>query len=113
MKMSCQSWSSVEVTYVHPPHDSVRKIPTPATNLGSVEFGLRVRTYHRPTNATRGPGLCSVVPVCPTVSSLTGCQGNEEHKDGAFGIAVANGRRHGGEPLFGVALWFCEYAVFV
>jgi hypothetical protein len=55
MKMSCQSWSSVEVTYVHPPHVNVRKMPTPATNFGSEEFGRRVRMYHRPTNAMRGP----------------------------------------------------------
>jgi hypothetical protein len=35
MKISCQSWSSVLVTYVHPPHVNVLKIPINATNLGS------------------------------------------------------------------------------
>lgn len=55
MKMSCQSWSSVDVTYVHPPQVNVRKMPTPATNLGRVEFGRRVKTYQRPTRASRGP----------------------------------------------------------
>jgi hypothetical protein len=55
--MSCQSWSSVEVTYVHPPQVSVRKMPTAATNLGRVELGRRVKMYHRPTRANRGPGF--------------------------------------------------------
>lgn len=55
IKISCQSWSSVDVIYVQPPHVNVRKMPTPITNLGSVEFGLRVRAYHSPTRANRGP----------------------------------------------------------
>jgi hypothetical protein len=55
MKMSCQSWSSVDVTYVHPPQVKVRKTPTPATNFGNVAFGLRVRMYHNATSANRGP----------------------------------------------------------
>lgn len=63
MKMSCQSWSSVDVTYVHPPHVNVRKMPTPATNLGSDEFGRRVKMYQRPTNAKRGPKIGSAGPV--------------------------------------------------
>jgi len=104
MKMSCQSWSSVDVTYVHPPHVSVRKIPTPATNLGSVEFGRRVRQYQRPTNAKRGPMFRFSQDVISSVSSHTRCKGDEEHEHGAFGIAVADGRRHGGEPFLGIAL---------
>jgi hypothetical protein len=55
--MSCQPWSSVEVTYVHPPHVNDRKTPTPATNFGSVELALRVKMYQRATNANRGPEI--------------------------------------------------------
>lgn len=55
MKISCQSWSSVDVTYVQPPQVKVRKIPTAAVNVGSDELGRRVRIYHSPTNAKRGP----------------------------------------------------------
>jgi hypothetical protein len=60
MKMSCQSWSSVEVTYVHPPQVKVRKMPTPAMNLGRDELGRRVKMYQRPTNANRGPRQLSM-----------------------------------------------------
>jgi len=56
MKMSCQSWSSVDVTYVQPPQVNVRKMPMKATNLGSFWFGRAVRRYHKPTRAKRGPG---------------------------------------------------------
>ena len=35
----------------------------------------------------------------------TGCKSNEEHKDGSLWIAVANGGRDGGEPLFWVTLF--------
>ena len=55
MKISCQSWSSVEVTYVHPPQVNVRKTPTPATNFGKAELDRRVRMYQRATSMNRGP----------------------------------------------------------
>jgi len=55
IKISCQSWSSVEVTYVHPPHVRDRKTPMNATALGRDEFGRAVRRYHSPTNTNRGP----------------------------------------------------------
>jgi hypothetical protein len=104
IKMSCQSWSSVEVTYVHPPHVSVRKMPTPATNLGSAEFGRRVKQYHRPTNAKRGPNCdFSEVRASP-ISSHTRCKGNKQHEYGTLGVTVANGRRHRGEPFLRIAL---------
>ena len=64
MKMSCQAWSSVEVTYVHPPQVKVRNMPIKATNLGRLEFGLAVRRYHNATNVNRGPNLnkhCTLV----------------------------------------------------
>lgn len=38
-------------------------MPTPATNLGSDEFGRLVRMYHRPTNAKRGPKMYQSSPV--------------------------------------------------
>ena len=43
MKISCQPWSSVEVTYVHPPQVKVRKRPVPAITFGSTESGRAVR----------------------------------------------------------------------
>lgn len=55
MRISCQSWSSVEVMYVHPPHVRVRNTPIKATNLGRVEFGRAVRRYQRNTKANLGP----------------------------------------------------------
>jgi len=55
MKMSCQPWSSVDVTYVHPPQVHVRKRPQNATNLGIFSPGLAVRRYHSPTRANLGP----------------------------------------------------------
>ncbi len=60
MKMSCQSWSSVDVTYVHPPQVIVLKRPTPATNFGNVEFRLAVKTYQRATRAKRGPDVMAM-----------------------------------------------------
>jgi hypothetical protein len=92
MKISCQSWSSVDVTYVQPPQVNVRNMPTPATNLGRDEFGRRVRTYHRPTSAKRGPANRSIVSYAPLGPHRTGCEGDEQHKDGSFWVAVANGR---------------------
>ena len=59
MKISCQPWSSVEVTYVHPPQVTVRKRPTPATNFGNDEFGRAVKMYQRNTRAKRGPAEAS------------------------------------------------------
>jgi hypothetical protein len=38
------------------------------------------------------------------MSSLTRCKRNEEHEDGALGVAVANCRRDRGEPFLGIAL---------
>jgi hypothetical protein len=66
--MSCQSWSSVDVTYVHPPHVRVRNTPIKATNLGSVEFGRAVRRYHKATSANRGPGSVSAMHACEPIS---------------------------------------------
>src|SRR5690348_224147 len=60
MKMSCQSWSSVDVTYVHPPHVNVLKIPVPAMILGRFEFGLAVKKYQRVTRANRGPEVMAM-----------------------------------------------------
>ena len=60
MKMSCQLWSSVDVTYVHPPQVMVLNKPTPATTLGKVEFGLAVRIYQRKTRAKRGPEVMAM-----------------------------------------------------
>ena len=34
----------------------------------------------------------------------TGRDGDEDHEEGALGVAVANGGRDGGEPLVGVAI---------
>jgi hypothetical protein len=60
IKISCQSWSSVDVMYVHPPHVIVLKRPVPATTFGKVEFGLEVRTYQRKTRANRGPEVMAI-----------------------------------------------------
>jgi len=106
MKMSCQSWSSVEVTYVHPPQVSVRKMPTPATNFGSVEFGRRVKIYQRPTNTKRGPEqLVSLIHTSNVfIRNRTRCQSDEQHEDGALRIFVSNGRRDRGKPFVRIAL---------
>lgn len=55
IRMSCQSWSSVDVIYVQPPQVRVRKTPMKATNPGNRWLGFRVSRYHRPTSANRGP----------------------------------------------------------
>jgi hypothetical protein len=56
MKMSCHWWSSVDVTYVQPPQDSVRKRPTPATHAGKEDFVLNlVMKYQSATSANLGP----------------------------------------------------------
>ena len=44
MKISCQSWSSVDVTYVQPPHVIVRKTPVQAMYFGKDVFGFAVIT---------------------------------------------------------------------
>ena len=57
--MSCQWWSSVDVTYVHPPHVRLRKTPVAATTFGSAEPGRAVMTYQRMIRANLGPaGRC-------------------------------------------------------
>ena len=56
MRMSCQSWSSVEVMYVQPPHVRVRTRPATAMAFGRVRPGLAVSRYHSPTRANLGPG---------------------------------------------------------
>jgi hypothetical protein len=63
MKMSCQSWSSVDVMYVQPPHVSVLKMPKPATTLGNVLPGLAVNRYHRPTRANLGPEVIAIKSI--------------------------------------------------
>ena len=60
MNTSCQPWSSVDVTYVHPPQVIVLKRPVPATIFGKVEFGVDVRIYHRKTRANRGPEVMAI-----------------------------------------------------
>ncbi len=78
MRMSCQSWSSVEVMYVQPPHVRVRTRPATATAFGRVRPGLAVSRYHSPTRANLGPGGgCRV--------SSSGPHGNEwaEYEGGA------------------------------
>lgn len=63
MKISCQLWSSVDVTYVQPPHVNVLKMPMPATSFGRFEFGLVVRKYHRPTRANLGPDVMAMKTI--------------------------------------------------
>ena len=53
--MSCQSWSSVDVTYVHPPQVRVLNIPVQNTNVGNLELGRAVKRYQRVTRTKRGP----------------------------------------------------------
>jgi hypothetical protein len=53
--MSCQSWSSVDVMYVHPPHVNVRMRPEIAIAFGRVRPGFAARRYQRPTRANLGP----------------------------------------------------------
>lgn len=60
MNISCQSWSSVEVTYVHPPQVKVLKMPIPTTNLDNAVFGLGARRYHIRTRANRGPEVTAM-----------------------------------------------------
>lgn len=104
MKMSCQSWSSVDVTYVQPPQVSVRNAPTPAMNLGSDELGRRVRMYHSPTSAKRGPRIEVNIASSDSWTRRTGCEGNEQHEDGALRVTVANSGRHGRKPFFWISL---------
>jgi hypothetical protein len=63
---------------------------------------------HTTDQPVRGAGLddVSVVPIHFSVPSLTRCQGNEEHKDRALGIAVADCRRHRRKPFVGIALYW-------
>lgn len=83
MKISCQPWSSVEVTYVHPPQVKVRKIPVAATTCGSTESGRAVRTYQRKTRAKRGPAGLILARVADDGVSLgyTRGHGNEDLED--------------------------------
>ena len=60
MKISCQLWSSVEVTYVQPPHVSVLKTPKPAMIFGKVEFRCAVMRYHSPTRRNLGPEVMAM-----------------------------------------------------
>ena len=60
MKISCQLWSSVEVTYVQPPHVSVLKSPIPAMIFGRFEFGRAVMRYHSPTRINLGPEVIAM-----------------------------------------------------
>lgn len=79
-------------------------MPTPATNLGSVELARRVKQYQRPTSAKRGPSDHQNCLSCIICNARTGRKGDEEHKDRAFRVAVANRGRDRGKPFFGVAL---------
>ena len=38
MKISCTSWSSLDVIYTHPPHVIVLMIPNTKTHVGRLEF---------------------------------------------------------------------------
>lgn len=58
--MSCQSWSSVEVMYVHPPHVRVRNKPQKATKPGNLDAGFRDRRYQKPTRANLGPDVMAM-----------------------------------------------------
>lgn len=60
MNISCHLWSSVEVTYVHPPHDIERKSPMPDTSFGRAESDRAVRRYHRKTRANLGPEVIAI-----------------------------------------------------
>jgi hypothetical protein len=108
INMSCQSWSSVDVTYVQPPQVRVRKMPTPAINFGSVAFGRRVRMYQSVTRANRGPDLSLAESKERKSMPRTGRQCNEEHENGPFRISVANCSRNGRKPFLWIALdCFC------
>ncbi len=60
MKISCRMWSSVEVTYVHPPHVNVLRTPADAMIPGRFDFGLLVKRYHSATRANRGPEVIAM-----------------------------------------------------
>jgi hypothetical protein len=51
-------------------------------------------------------GVLGLLQSCPCyfILGLTRCKRNEEHEDGALGVAVANCRRDRGEPFLWVAL---------
>ena len=110
IRMSCQSWSSVDVMYVQPPHVKVRMMPTTAIALGRLRLGLLVRRYHSPTSANLGPMRRQQLLTKRwgwgrvRSSEHTGSDGDEEHKNGAFGIAVANGGGNGREPFLRIAI---------
>jgi hypothetical protein len=55
--------------YVQPPQVKVRSKPMDATNPGSFELGLRVRMYHRPTSAKRGPARIKRIQKVSFLSS--------------------------------------------
>lgn len=57
IKMSCQSWSSVDVMYVHPPHVRLRTTPEMAIAFGRVRPGFAVSRYQSPTSANLGPSM--------------------------------------------------------
>jgi hypothetical protein len=45
MRTSCASWSSLDVMYTQPPHESVLMIPKKRTMVGRLEVDERARKY--------------------------------------------------------------------
>lgn len=72
IKISCQSWSSVDVMYVHPPQVNVRKTPEMAIAFGRVRPGFAVNRYHKPTRAKRGPGGVKLLANAPAHGARDG-----------------------------------------
>ena len=106
IKISCQSWSSVDVMYVQPPQVSVRTSPIMATNAGSFWPGLRVRRYHKPTRANRGPIPCQHGEITVQLSRLlcTGCDGDKNHEKRSLRVSIADCRGHRGEPFLRITV---------
>lgn len=54
------------------------------------------------------PGPCSLsaasIPHLLSRTCHTGCNGDKDHEEGPFGVSIANGGGHGGEPFIGVAV---------
>lgn len=52
---------------------------------------------------TTGPSR-QKIPKADKRKSRAGCDGNEEHEHGSFGISIPNGGRHGREPFVGISV---------
>ena len=79
-----------------------------AIAFGRVRPGFAVRRHHSPTRANRGPGSDASQQRRRkgrerSSAERTGSDGDEDHENGALGVAIADRGRDGGEPFIRIA----------